>query len=92
MKKCVVLHFFKGKSVTTYIFLKESILYKLDFVIQQENQIIPVEVKAEENLKAKSLKVFEEKFKTNHAIRCSMSKYREEDWLKNIPLYAVMLI
>lgn len=62
---------------------------ELDFVVQHQNEIIPIEVKAEENLKSKSLKIFVEKYANKKAIRTSMSKYRKEDWLTNIPLYAI---
>jgi uncharacterized protein len=62
---------------------------EIDFVLQHKNEAVPIEVKAEENLKAKSLKLFVDKFKIKTAIRSSMSKYREEAWLTNIPLYAV---
>jgi predicted AAA+ superfamily ATPase len=62
---------------------------EIDFIIQRQSNAIPIEVKAEENLKSKSLKVFIEKFQNNHAIRTSMNQYRKEDWLTNIPLYAV---
>jgi predicted AAA+ superfamily ATPase len=65
---------------------------ELDFIIQRNQEIIPIEVKAEENLKAKSLKVFEEKYQTGHATRCSMSFYRAESWLQNIPLYAIFTL
>jgi hypothetical protein len=46
-------------------------------------------VKAEENLKSKSLRAYHEKFSPEKAIRFSMSNYREQDWLVNIPLWAV---
>ena len=62
---------------------------EIDFVIQNKNEIIPIEVKAEENLKSKSLKVFVEKYENNNAIRTSMNKFRKENWLTNIPLYAI---
>jgi predicted AAA+ superfamily ATPase len=62
---------------------------EIDFVLQKENKVFPIEVKAEENLKAKSLKVFVEKFENKNAIRTSMSKYKEEEWLTNIPLYGI---
>jgi uncharacterized protein len=52
-------------------------------------RVIPIEVKAEENLKAKSLRVLVEKFNPGKAVRISMSDYREQDWLVNLPLYAV---
>lgn len=62
---------------------------EVDFVLQQKQAVIPIEVKAEENLKAKSLKVYVEQFNPEHAIRCSMADYREQEWLINMPLYAM---
>ena len=62
---------------------------EVDFVIQKDDQIIPIEVKAEENLKSKSLKVYSDKFKPTTVIRTSLSNYREESWMVNWPLYAV---
>jgi len=62
---------------------------EIDFLIQNEGGIIPIEVKAGENLKAKSLKIFCEKYKTDKAIRTSMSDYRREEWMINLPLYAI---
>jgi uncharacterized protein len=58
-------------------------------VVQNKNDVIPIEVKAEENLKAKSLKVYVEKYAPTKAIRTSMYFYREESWFINVPLYAV---
>ena len=60
---------------------------KVDFVVQQKQAVIPIEVKAEENLKAKSLKVYVEQFQPERAFRFSMADYREQDWLVNVPLY-----
>lgn len=60
---------------------------EIDFVIQQEMKCIPIEVKAEENLHAKSLKAFCDKFKPEMAIRSSISDYREQEWMINVPLY-----
>lgn len=62
---------------------------EVDFVIDNGDHIIPVEVKAEVNLKAKSLKTYREKFKPEMSVRTSMSDYKEEDWIVNLPLYAV---
>jgi predicted AAA+ superfamily ATPase len=70
----------------------ESASSELDVVIQKDSLIIPVEVKAEENLKAKSLKVYVEKFNPDEAVRTSMSFYRKEDWLVNLPLYAIFTL
>ncbi len=60
---------------------------EIDFLLQQEMQCIPIEVKAEENLRAKSLKAFCEKYKPEMAIRSSMSNYRKQEWMVNVPLY-----
>lgn len=60
---------------------------EIDFLIQKEGEIVPIEVKAEENLKAKSLRVYRDKFKPKMAIRTSMSNYREQEWMVNVPLY-----
>lgn len=65
---------------------------EIDFLIQSQNGIIPIEVKAEENLKSKSLKVFVQKYKPDTAIRASMSPFRAQDWMTNIPLYGVSTI
>lgn len=62
---------------------------EVNFVIQHKDKIIPIEVKAAENLKAKSFKLFCEKFKTQNAIRTSLSDYRKESWLTNVPLYII---
>lgn len=62
---------------------------QLDFLVQSVGRIIPVEVKAEENLKAKSLRIYCAKFAPEIAIRTSMSDFRKEEWLTNVPLYAI---
>jgi uncharacterized protein len=62
---------------------------EIDFLVQCSGTGIPVEVKAEENLQAKSLKAFYLKYSPSMAIRTSMSDYRKETWLTNIPLYAI---
>jgi hypothetical protein len=62
---------------------------EIDFLLQSRDRVIPLEVKAEENLKAKSLRLFAEKFQIPNAVRSSMSRYREQDWMVNWPLYAV---
>lgn len=65
---------------------------EVDFVIQRGEHIIPIEVKAEENLKAKSLKSYREKYRPALSLRFSMSDYREQEDLVNIPLYAVPML
>jgi predicted AAA+ superfamily ATPase len=62
---------------------------EVDFLIQAQSSIFPLEVKAAENLQAKSLRVYYEKYTPSRAFRTSLSSYREESWLTNIPLYAL---
>jgi uncharacterized protein len=62
---------------------------EIDFLVQYSGKVIPVEVKAEENLQAKSLKSFYQKYSPSLTIRTSMSDYREEKWMTNLPLYAI---
>lgn len=62
---------------------------ELDFVVQLGKDIVPIEVKASENLQAKSLKTFVEKYQTERNIRTSTSNYRKEEWLINVPLYMI---
>ena len=62
---------------------------EVDFVVDTGEQIIPVEVKAEVNLRAKSLKTYRERFSPDIAVRTSMADFKREDWLINLPLYAI---
>lgn len=62
---------------------------EVDFVVDNGGSIIPVEVKAETNLKAKSLKTYRERFNPEISVRTSMSDYKQEDLLLNLPLYAI---
>ena len=62
---------------------------EVDFVFQLGMELYPLEVKAEENLKAKSLRVYADKYAPPVSVRCSMSDFRNETWLINLPLYAL---
>ena len=62
---------------------------EVDFVFKYGSDIYPLEVKAEENLQSKSLKVYHEKFSPPFSLRTSMRDYRKESRLINIPLYAI---
>ena len=75
-----------------YYWVASNATAEVDFLLQSQNAIIPIEVKAEENLKSKSLKVFVEKYKSNTAIRTSMSRFREQEWLTNVPLYGISVL
>lgn len=62
---------------------------EIDLLLQFENQIIPVEIKASENLQAKSLRTFCKRYEPKTAIRTSLSDFRKERWMTNVPLYIV---
>ncbi len=78
-----------GTEFTPYYYSETKSEGEIDFLIQKGTNIVPIEVKAEENLKAKSLRVYCHKFKPQMAIRTSMSNYREQDWMINVPLYVL---
>jgi predicted AAA+ superfamily ATPase len=94
---------FKGSLTEQYVFQQLavnselSIYYwsaersegEIDLLVQHRNELISVEVKAAENLRAKSLREFAKKFAPHLAVRTSLSDYREEEWMINVPLYAV---
>lgn len=71
-----------------YYWSAENSRGEIDFILQYKNAVYPIEVKAEENLRAKSLRAFCDKYDLK-GIRTSMSDYREQDWMKNVPLYEI---
>ena len=85
-----VLQQFKTiKDLPVFYWSNETSRAEIDFVIQIKSNVVPVEVKAERNLQAKSLKVYMEKFKPNYAIRTSMADYKKTDNLIDLPLYVI---
>ena len=72
-----------------YYYTNDRGTCEVDFVVDTGEQIVPVEVKAEVNLKAKSLKTYREKYSPEISVRVSMADYKIEDWLVNLPLYAL---
>lgn len=85
-----VLQQLKSLSRTfVYYYSNDNSTLEIDFVVQHEAHVIPIEVKAEENLRAKSLRQFVTDNAGLHGVRFSMSDYREQDWLTNVPLWAV---
>jgi len=103
LERSAIFNEFKGALTEQYVFQQlnttsEYVIYywsaerstsEIDFLLQHKGNFIPVEVKAEENLQAKSLKVFNQKFNPKISVRTSMSDFRKQDWLINLPLYAV---
>lgn len=75
--------------IDPYYWSAENSRGELDFLAQDESGTYAIEVKAEENLRAKSLRAFKEKNPEVKALRFSLSGYREQDWMRNIPLYAI---
>lgn len=72
-----------------YYWSSEKGIAELDFILQYQGKVIPLEVKAEENLKAKSLKVISENYPETFPVRSSMSDFRVESWMTNFPLFAI---
>ena len=101
LEKNTILTEFKGAATEQYVcqqlilntelyyWTAENATAEVDFLLQHQNEIIPVEVKAEENLKSKSLKVYKEKYAPKTVIRTSMSPFRKEVWMTNLPLYGI---
>lgn len=74
-------------------FSKENSQVEIDFLVQTHSRIIPIEVKAEENVKSKSLRQFitiDQSDKKLKGLRCSMKPYIDQGWMENIPLFGVM--
>ena len=78
-----------SENIEPYYYSTENSRGEIDFLLQGKTSVIPVEVKAEENLRAKSLRAFCDKYNPEYAVRTSMSDYREQEWMTNIPLYNI---
>ena len=74
---------------TPFYYGTEKATFEQDFIIQKGKMIVPIEVKAEGNLKSQSLKAFCDKYHPDVAVRISAMKYVNQGWMENIPLYAV---
>ncbi len=72
-----------------YYYTNDRGTCEIDFVVETNEKIVPLEVKAETNLKAKSLKIYRERFNPELSVRTSMADYKKENWLLNLPLYAI---
>lgn len=79
-------------NVAIAYYAKENSTVEIDFVVQVGDRILPVEVKAEENVKSKSLRQFvtiDNAGTGMHGYRFSMKDFRDQDWMSNIPLFAI---
>ena len=76
-----------------YYFSKENSKVEIDFLLQTDARLTPIEVKAEDNVKSKSFRQF---ITIDHAekhlkgLRCSMLPYADQGWMENVPLYSVL--
>lgn len=75
--------------LNVYYYTNDRGSCEIDFVVDTGERIVPVEVKAEINLRAKSLKRYHERFSPVVSVRTSMADYKKEEWLVNLPLYAI---
>lgn len=85
----VLTELISNYDITPFYYTSESKKYEIDFLIEYDSKVIPIEVKAEENIHAKSLKEFIEKNNTEINIRTSMLDYKVNDKIINIPLYSI---
>jgi len=93
---------FKGALAEQYVLQEMKLLPKMpigyweskgkaevDFIIQRNSQVMPIEVKASTNIRAKSLKVYREKYTPKYSVRTSLAEFEINDGLYNIPLYLI---
>jgi predicted AAA+ superfamily ATPase len=74
---------------TPYYFGTDKSTFEQDFIIQKENDVVPIEVKSSTNVRSQSLKAFYEKYNPKTSVRFSLLPYQEQSWMQNIPLYAI---
>lgn len=87
MTEQFVLQQLVSQDTTAFYWAPDSGSAEVDFVIQKDKLIIPLEVKAAENLKSRSLRSYADKYKPKKCFRLSMAKYRAQEWMENLPLY-----
>ena len=75
-----------------YYWTNKNSTAEVDFVLQNEEEIIPIEVKSGTSIQSVSFKFFCEKYKPAKAIRTSLTDYKQEAWMTNVPLYAINAI
>lgn len=78
-----------SENVPTYYFSSNDSRVEIDFIVQHGAKIVPIEVKAEVNVHAKSLRTFVEKYPDLKGLRLSMKPFQDQEWMENKPLYAV---
>jgi len=82
-------HLFSSCGTVPYYWTNDGGTAEVDFVVQREHDIVPVEVKASRNLKAKSLRVYQDKFDPRLIIRTSLAQFEHHENLVDLPLYGL---
>jgi predicted AAA+ superfamily ATPase len=77
------------KGLDTYYWSNPSGRAEVDFILDTGNRIVPLEVKAAQNLRSKSLRTFKDKYDPEKTVRTALVGYKQEDWFTNLPLWAV---
>ena len=75
--------------LSPYYWSAENSRGEIDFLVQRGSGIYPIEVKAEESLRSKSLRAFSERYSGTIPRRFSLSGFRDQGWMRNVPLYTV---
>jgi predicted AAA+ superfamily ATPase len=88
----VLQQLFSSRDIEPFYWSTEKGTAEVDFVFQAEGEVFPLEVKASENLQAKSLRGYHHKYLPKYSLRTSMSDFRQEDWLVNLPLYTINML
>lgn len=92
MSQIKSLEKYDGMDNNIFYYSKDSSPLEVDLVVQGRDRVIPVEVKAEHNVRSKSLSTFVKREFGDYGLkglRCSMLSFASQDWMDNIPLYAV---
>ena len=79
----------KPSALPIHYFSTNDSQMEVDFIVQAEQRILPIEVKAEANVHSKSLRTFIEKNHDLKGVRFSTLPYKDQDWMENVPLYNV---
>lgn len=78
--------------LSLYYYATEKSTYEVDFLFQRQHRATPLEVKASENLRSRSLQAYREKYEPELSMRTSMSEYIDQGWMINVPLWAVQMV
>ncbi|MCE5328872.1 DUF4143 domain-containing protein, partial [bacterium] len=88
----VLQQLISSKRISPFYWSSEKGSSEVDFVFHIASEIFPLEVKASENLQSKSLKSYYQQYLPKYSLRTSMSDFRKEQWLVNLPLYAINMV